>query len=204
MSIPRADTTTWPNRDLQFFVNVQITALSEYAIEPTTPKNEDFGMEVYSVYTCTIERFSTIQVPTDLRIEFPAGVTGKIIPRIPPQSHYPHSQVNPGVIPSQHQDTVSVSVSNWSEDRLVVQRGWLMGKILPQTYYQPVIIMNKFKPPPEYPQVVAPPSSQMQPPPPYGHQLATSTAPPKQTVATSQLPTNQLTTNQQPPACKKQ
>ena len=44
----------------------------------------------------------------------------------------------------------------------------------------------------------------MQPPPPYGHQLATSTAPPKQTVATSQLPTNQLTTNQQPPACKKQ
>ena len=203
MSIPRADMTTWPNRDLQFFVNVQITALSEYAIEPTTPKNEEFGIEVYSAYTCTIERFSTIQVPTDLRIEFPAGVTGKIIPRIPPQSQYPHPQVNPGVIPSQHQDTVSVSVSNWSEDRLVVQRRWLMGKILPQTYYQPVIIMNKFKPPPEYPQVVAPPSSQMQPPP-YGHQLATSTAPPKQTVATSQLPTNQLTTNQQPPACKKQ
>ena len=86
MSLPRADTTTWPNCDLQLFVNVQITALPEYAIEPTTPKNEDFGIEVYSAYTCTIERFSTIQVPTDLRIEFPAGVTGKIILRTPPQS----------------------------------------------------------------------------------------------------------------------
>ena len=75
-SIGNVNISQWPFRDCQGSVKVTVIPLSEHALSPTCRSGEP-GMDIYSPYGYLVGPFRTIQVHTDLVINFPSQVNAK-------------------------------------------------------------------------------------------------------------------------------
>ena len=130
MSSSEASTSGWPERDLQLRLKVLVTPLSDFAILPTSSNSKEIRLEVYSPYTYTIEPFRTIQVRTDLQINLPVGVTGKVLSRPGDPAHF---SVCVTTIPSNYKEAIEVTITNYSDHPIVINQGCKIARILPQT-----------------------------------------------------------------------
>ena len=134
-------TQTEDSRAVVDAIPVACTKLTKWSFSPRLSYSAgypDGGIDILSPYSYRMAPFETIVVLSDLTIELPEGVYGRVLAK-EGTPFYMSVDILPTLIPPRYRHNVTVALFNHSCLEVVIERGEHIARLLPTRHFLPVL-----------------------------------------------------------------